>query len=102
VARLAVALVLALIVAFASVLVGPLVSLQPDLTERGWPLPWLFQQDVPGSSLPIIGWIFQSAEAASTSVSVLFFFLDFAVFSAIFLLATGLFARNDSGRRRVK
>ena len=99
-ARLAVALILALVAAVASSMFPPLVSQQPGLVEHGWPLPWLFQQDIPGSSLPIIGWLFQTAETATTTFSVVNFVLDFAVFAAILFLLTNVFARNSGSQRR--
>jgi len=99
-ARLAVALVLALAATIVSGMVPPLISQQGGVVERGFPLPWLFQSIYVGSGLPIIGWLFQTAESLTTTYSVQNFVLDFAVFTVAFYLLVHVFSKGSNVQRR--
>lgn len=67
--------------------------------EHGFPFPWATQVNIPGSSLPIIGWFISVAEVATMSYSWQYFLVDTAIFTAFLFAIFYSFSKSDKDRR---
>lgn len=65
--------------------------------EHGFPFPWAFQTDLPGSGLPIpiIGWLIKAAEVTTLTFKWQWFLADIAIYCSILFFVFDTFGREN-------
>lgn len=90
-------LAIALIITILTFFIPPLFSLGEGI-ERGFPFPWAFQADLPGSGIPFIGWFVSLIEVATLTFKWQWLLADVAVYCTILFMIFNTFS-NEAGEK---
>ena len=88
-------LILAVVITVATFFFPPVFPEGKGKIEHGFPFPWAFQTDLPGSSLPIIGPLIGLLATATLTFSWQFFLADVAIFCTILFMIFNTFGNHE-------